>query len=143
MNDRVFVDTAVLIYAHDVDAGTKHDQAEAIVRELWTTRLGALSTQVLQEFYVNATRKIRQPLERALARRLVRFYSAWRVERIGPAEILEASTLEEEHEIGFWDALIVVAAVNSGASRLLSEDLGDGQVISGVRVENPFRSRPA
>jgi predicted nucleic acid-binding protein len=139
MSDNVFVDTNILIYAHDVDAGAKHGQAEGILRDLWTTRLGVLSTQVLQEFYVNATRKIPRPLSKRIARTLVRAYSAWRVERIGPGEIQRASVLEEEHRLGFWDALIIVAASNGGAVRLLSEDLKPGQVIEGVRIENPFR----
>ena len=138
MSDRLFVDSKVLIYAHDLDAGRKHDRAEAIIRELWTTRLGVLSTQVLQEFYVNTTRKIPRPLEKSLARRLVNSYSVWQVEKIGPEDVVSASAMEEEHEINFWDALVVVAAVNGGASRLLSEDFNAGQVIRGVRIENPF-----
>jgi predicted nucleic acid-binding protein len=68
------VDTNVLIYAHDVDAQMKHAIAQDILRELWTRRTGALSTQVLQEFYVNVTRKIASPLSKPSARATVDNY---------------------------------------------------------------------
>jgi predicted nucleic acid-binding protein len=73
-SDRTFVDTNVLIYAHDIDAGRKHDVAKAVLRDLWAERAGVLSTQVLQEFYVNATRKLKKPLARQEARTVVETY---------------------------------------------------------------------
>jgi len=138
MSDRVFVDTNVLIYAHDLDAGSKHTTAARAVEEVWSSRRGALSVQVLQEFYVNVTRKIRKPLTRKLAREVVEAYSAWHVEVIGANDVLQASILEERHRLSFWDALILVAAKKAGAETLLSEDLSHGQRIDGVTVENPF-----
>jgi predicted nucleic acid-binding protein len=137
MSDRTFVDTNVLIYAHDVDATTKHDVAKRILRELWQQRSGLLSMQVLQEFYVNVTRKIALPLAKDVARLVVTSYSIWCVETT-PAEIAAAFRIEDESRIGFWDALIVAAAVKSGAARILSDDLNAEQKISGVVVENPF-----
>ena len=138
MSDRVFVDTNVLIYAHDLDAGSKHTTAARAVEEVWSSRRGALSVQVLQEFYVNVTRKIRKPLTRKLAREVVEAYSAWHVEVIGANDVLQASILEERHRLSFWDALILVAAKKAGAETLLSEDLSHGQRIDEVTVENPF-----
>jgi predicted nucleic acid-binding protein len=138
MSDRVFVDTNVLIYAHDLDAGSKHTTAARAIEEVWSSRRGALSVQVLQEFYVNVTRKIRKPLTRKLAREVVEAYSAWHVEVIGANDVLQASILEERHKLSFWDALILVAAKKAGAETLLSEDLSHGQRIDGVTVENPF-----
>ena len=76
-SDRTFIDTNVLIYAHDADAGRKHDVAKDILRSLWVERAGVLSTQVLQEFYVNATRKIRKPLTRPEARTVLDTYAPW------------------------------------------------------------------
>ena len=86
-SDRTFVDTNVLIYAHDVDAGRKHDVAKAVLRDLWAERAGVLSTQVLQEFYVNATRKLKKPLARQEARTVVETYAAWCVDSITPASL--------------------------------------------------------
>ena len=137
MNGRTFVDTNVLIYAHDVDSKSEHATAKNILRELWSERTGVLSMQVLQEFYVNVTRKIRSPLPKDSARLVVTSYSIWCME-ITPAELSLAFRIEDESRIGFWDALIVAAAVKSGATRLLSEDLNPGQKIAGLRIENPF-----
>lgn len=138
MSDRTFVDTNVLIYAHDVDAGRKHDIAKAVLRELWVERTGILSTQVLQEFYVNATRKIRTPLPKPAARSVVGTYAAWCVDGITTADLTAAFHLEDDASINFWDALIVAVATRSGARRLLSEDLNAGQAIAGVTIQNPF-----
>jgi len=141
MNGKTFVDTNVLIYAHDIDAQVKRPIAEAVLRELWSERSGVLSMQVLQEFYVNVTRKIATPLSKGLARIVVKSYATWSVETT-PVEMSEAFRIEDESRIGFWDALIIASAAKSGATRLLSEDLSAGQKIAGVVVENPFVVEP-
>ena len=137
MSAKTFVDTNVLIYAHDVDAKAKHDVAKNVLLELWNQKTGVLSTQVLQEFYVNIIRKIASPLPKDAAREVVNTYSVWCVE-ITPAEIAAAFRIEDESRIGFWDALIVASAAKSGAAQILSEDLNARQMIAGIRVENPF-----
>lgn len=137
MNARTFVDTNVLIYAHDVDAKAKHEMAKSILQELWNEHSGVLSMQVLQEFYVNVTRKIPRPIAKESARLVVNAYTIWCIET-SPAEISNAFRIEDESRLGFWDALIVASAIKSGANRVLSEDLNAGQMISGVRIENPF-----
>lgn len=137
MNAKTFVDTNVLIYAHDVDAGRKHEIAQGILRQLWDQGAGALSTQVLQEFYVNVTRKIASPLSKPSARAVVENYVVWSVNTTA-AEISAAFRIEDDSRIGFWDALIIAAARKAGADRILSEDLNAGQRILGMRVENPF-----
>jgi predicted nucleic acid-binding protein len=138
MSARIFVDSNVLIYAHDVDASAKHEVAKSVLRELWSQRSGVLSMQVLQEFYVNVTRKIASPLPKDVARLVVNSYSVWCIETT-PAEITTAFRIEDESRIGFWDALIVAAAAKSGVLRILSEDLNAGQVIAGIPIENPFK----
>jgi predicted nucleic acid-binding protein len=137
-DERTFVDTNVLLYAHDPSAARKHDQASHRLARLWHTGSGVLSTQVLQEFYVNATRKVAVPLSPVEARLVVSTYAAWPVHRPGPEHILSASELQERHQLSFGDALILVSAGSLGATRLLTEDLQHGQVIGGVRVDNPF-----
>ncbi|MFZ0885925.1 MAG: PIN domain-containing protein [Candidatus Acidiferrales bacterium] len=137
MSAKTFVDTNVLIYAHDVDAPAKHQIAHALLRELWSERTGVLSLQVLQEFYVNVTRKIATPLSKKSARLIVDSYAIWCTETT-PAELSSAFRIEDESQIGFWDALIVAAAARSGASRILSEDFNPGQRINGILIENPF-----
>ncbi|MBV8728746.1 MAG: PIN domain-containing protein [Acidobacteriia bacterium] len=137
MSVKAFVDTNVLIYGHDVTAGRKHEIAKSILQDLWNDDTGALSTQVLQEFYVNVTRKIASPLPKKSARAVVNTYVIWCVDTTSE-EISTAFRIEDESRIGFWDALIIAAAVKAGADRILSEDLNPGQRISGVRIENPF-----
>jgi|SRR6202022_3263779 predicted nucleic acid-binding protein len=139
MSGKTFIDTNVLIYAHDVDANAKHQIAKEVLHELWSERTGVLSIQVLQEFYVNVTRKIQSPLSKDLARLVVSSYAIWCMETT-PTEILAAFRIEDESRIGFWDALIVSSAAKSGATRIFSEDLNAGQRIAGVLVENPFVS---
>jgi predicted nucleic acid-binding protein len=137
MSDRTFVDTNILIYAHDADAKSKHEVAKSVLGELWSQRMGVLSMQVLEEFYVNVTREIASPLPKDVARMVVNSYAIWCIE-ITPAEISSAFRIEDESRIGFWDALIIASAAKCGASRILSEDLNAGQQIAGVRIENPF-----
>jgi len=139
MSDKTFVDTNVLIYAHDVDSTAKRDVANRILDELWADRTGALSVQVLQEFYINVTRKIARPLAKASARRVVDAYAIWAVD-ITPTEISSAFRIEDLARIGFWDALIVACALKCGATRIVSEDLNAGQRIAGITIENPFVS---
>jgi predicted nucleic acid-binding protein len=141
MNAKTFVDTNVLIYAHDIDALTKHEIASGILRELWSRRTGVLSIQVLQEFYVNVTRKIASPLSKPSARAVVDSYAVWCIDTTA-AEIAAAFRIEDEASISFWDALIIASAQKAGADRILSEDLNAGQLISGMRIENPFSKQP-
>jgi predicted nucleic acid-binding protein len=138
MSAKTFIDTNVLIYAHDADAQEKHRIARELLRELWSDRAGVLSPQVLQEFYVNVTRKIAKPLTRPIARGIIDNYSVWCVDTTA-AEIASAFRIEDESKISFWDALICASAAKAGARRLLSEDLNPRQSIAGVRIENPFR----
>jgi predicted nucleic acid-binding protein len=137
MTATTFVDTNILIYAYNVDAHSKHEIAKGLLRELWTRRTGVLSLQVLQEFYVNVTRKIPSPLSKQSARAAVNTYLSWCAETT-TAEIAAAFQIEDESRISFWDALIVACAAKAGADRILSEDFSAGQRIAGVLIENPF-----
>ena len=135
-----FVDTNILVYAYDEDAGVRHDIARDLLFQLWQDRAGMLSTQVLQEFYAVVTRKLKPPIPRAVARLLVADFSHWCAVDTDPLLIISASRLEEEHTLAFWDALIVEAARRAGATFLLSEDLQDGRKFGELTIRNPFQS---
>ena len=135
---RTFLDTNVLVYAYDTDAGAKHERARTLLIDLWESESGVVSTQVLQEFYVTVTRKLPKPLAKGKAREVVATYESWPVHRPGIEDIVAASELEERHRLAFWDALILVSAKRSGADRLLSEDLQSGGRLAGVAITNPF-----
>jgi predicted nucleic acid-binding protein len=138
MTGKVFVDSNVLIYAHDRDAGVKQQRAAERLRELWENGLGRLSTQVLQEFYVNVTQKIKRPLARSVAREVLRNYGLWVESAITPSTVVRASEISEARKLAFWDSMIFAAAEQDSVGEILSEDFNHGQVIAGVRVVNPF-----
>jgi predicted nucleic acid-binding protein len=137
-HERTFVDTNVLIYAHDTTDQRKHEVAREIVERLWVDRTGTVSTQVLQEFYSVATRRLDPPMTRRAAREIVALYGTWPLVQVDLPLMIAASLLEERHTVSFWDALVVEAARRVDATRLLTEDLQRGRRIGGVLIENPF-----
>lgn len=142
MTEPVFVDTNVLIYRFDSSEPDKQRRCERWVEHLWSERAGRLSIQVLQELYVNLTRKLDHPLEPPEAQTIVRSLFAWRPVGVGRGTIEGAWRLQESYSLSWWDALIVAAAQEAGCSYLLTEDLNDGQLLDGVRVVDPLRTAP-
>lgn len=133
-----FVDTNVLLYAYDPAAGERHGVAGALVDRLWRERRGALSVQVLQEFYVNATRKAAKTIDPTIAVERLKSLARWRVHSPLPDDVIAAADLSSRHQLSFWDAMIVRSAAELRCETLWTEDLHDGQVIEGVRPANPF-----
>jgi predicted nucleic acid-binding protein len=138
MTVKVFVDTNILVYAHDQNGAWKRERALQCLGDLWDSGGGRLSTQVLQEFVVNITHKVKQPLARSAVHEVIRTYAAWVKSAITPATVIRASEISEAWQTSFWDGMILAAAEQDGASEILSEDLNPGQVIAGVRIRNPF-----
>jgi predicted nucleic acid-binding protein len=136
--DRIFVDTNILIYAYDVTAGQKHAIASDILADLWNARLGVVSTQVLQEFFVNVVQKIQRPVDIRLAKDIVKDLLKWHVVVNNGESILEAIDIHDRYGYSFWDAMIIAAAIKGRAAVLMTEDLQDGQTIGGVSIKNPF-----
>jgi predicted nucleic acid-binding protein len=136
--DRYFVDTNVLVYAHDVTAGDKHDRACSLVGELWETRQGCLSVQVLQEFFVTTTRKIPKRLEAPAAAQIIDGLAHWHVHAPAASDVLAAIDIHQRTGASFWDAMILRSAKELGCQILYSEDLNLGQDYAGVKVRNPF-----
>jgi len=137
-----FVDTNVLVYARDASETVKQPLAQAWLRHLWQSRTGRLSTQVLSEYYVTVTRKLSRPIIAEEAWDDVRCYLAWAPLAIDAAVLVQGRGIQARHGLSWWDSLIVAAAVVSGASVLLTEDLQDGSSLDGVRIANPFREAP-
>jgi predicted nucleic acid-binding protein len=138
MPDKYFVDTNILIYAHDRSTGLKHERARQLVERLWVSGQGVLSTQVLQELCVNLRRKIARPLPVDEVRSLIQDYLSWEIVVNTPASVLQALEIEVRYKISFWDALVVQAAESSGAAILYSEDLATGQKYGPLQVVNPL-----
>jgi len=138
MNDKCFVDTNVLVYAHDRSTGKKHERARRLLEELWENGNAALSTQVLQELCFTLQRKTASPLATDELRRLLKDYLAWEVVMNGPESVIEALDLQARYKVSFWDALILQAAETAGASVLYSEDFAAGQSYGSIRIANPF-----
>lgn len=140
MSAVAFVDSNILIYAHDLDAGVKRERAVAKLRELWNSGAGRLSVQVLQEFYVNATQKLATPIARSMAREVIKTYGVWVRHATTVETVTRATEISDLARISFWDGLIVASAEEADADELLSEDLNDGQAIAGVKVVNPLKT---
>lgn len=136
MTARAFLDTHVLLYADDLDAGRKQKRARALLETALERGTGVISTQVLQEYFVNATRKL--GMEALHARARIEVYMSFEVRTIQPSDVVAAIDLQRTRPLSFWDALVVTCAAESGCRLLLSEDLQHGAVIQGVRIENPF-----
>lgn len=139
MSDKYFVDTNILVYAHDLKQGAKHEKARELIQKLWESGNGVLSTQVLQELSVNLRRKAARPLSAGDTRKVIEDYASWQIVVNTAESVLEALDIEVRHKISFSDALIVQAAGSCGAEVVYSEDLGDGQKYGEVRVVNPVK----
>ena len=133
---KAFLDANVLVYAQDKDSPAKRRRSREVIAGLAESGAGVISTQVMQEFYVATTRKLR--VEPLAAKAVVQTFRAFEIVQTSPELIEDAIDLSVLNRISFWDALIVAAAAASGCRVLYSEDLNGGQVIKGVRIENPF-----
>lgn len=136
MNGRSFFDANVLVYSDDGDAPEKQAVALEILARGRRDRKGVVSTQVLQEYFVSATRKLHVPAE--AARRKVELFSRFDLVVVQLADIFAAIDLHRLHQIHFWDALVVRSALRSGCSRLYTEDLQSGRKFDGLEIVNPF-----
>ena len=141
---RVFLDTNIIVYAYDRDAGRKHEIARNLLIDLWNAEGGVISTQVLQEFYVTVTKKITSPLPPESAKEIIADFLTWDVVANDGEAVLDANDLQFREKISFWDALVVAAAEKGAADILLSEDFSDGRKFGNITVRNPFaESLPA
>lgn len=141
MNAPIFVDTNVFIYALDEGDPRKQAAARAWRDEMWRSRRGRISFQVLQEFYAKITQKRLQAIQQA--RSEIRDLLAWRPVVIDGAILENAWKVQDRYRLSFWDALIVAAAKSVSCRYLLTEDLHAGQNLDGLLIVNPFLDHPS
>lgn len=140
MSGKAFVDSDILVYAHQRDASEKYQKAQELLGTLWREKRGVLSVQVLQEFCVNVRRKANPPVRWDETREAIRDFMSWETVLNTANSVLRAMELEQRYQLSFWDAMIVQAAESAGCEVLYSEDLSHGQEYGGVLVVNPFLS---
>jgi predicted nucleic acid-binding protein len=138
----VFVDTNVLVYSEDAAFPKKQARAVQWLEVLWRGERGRLSTQVLNEFYVTLTRKLKPAFPTGDARAEVRRYQTWQPLVVDHPLVEAAWAFEARYGLSYWDSLIVAAAQQLGCSILLSEDLQHGQKFGDLQVINPFQAEP-
>ena len=134
-----FIDTNILLYAYDYSAGDYHQLASQLVLRLARNRQAAISIQVMQEFYVNATTKIAQPLSHDQAIARLEAFSRWYVYSPLPGDVGAAAQLKQRYQLSFWDAMMLLGAVRLKCDTCWTEDLNAGQFIESVAIRNPFR----
>jgi predicted nucleic acid-binding protein len=137
-----FVDTNVLVYARDASHPVKQAAASSWIEHLWVTGEGRLSMQVLHEYYVTTTQKLRPGLAVANARADVEDLLAWRPVELDHWMLEPAWSIQDRFGLAFWDSLIVAATWVARCEVLLTEDLQHGMDLDGVRVVDPFRTAP-
>ena len=133
---RTFLDTSILVYAEDRSNPAKQEKAVGLILELRRQRTGVVSLQVLQEFFVAVTNKLKLDVE--IARYKVEFHSRFDVAEPAVNDLLAAIDMHRFHGFSFWDALVLRMAKQAGCRVLLSEDMQHGQEIDGVKIVNPF-----
>ena len=143
MSGKFFVDTDILVYAHDRSAGVKHLRAQMLLEQLWTSGWGVISAQVLEELCIQLCHNADKPLPVEEVCLMVRDYSTWDIVTTTPALILEALDVERRQEVPFWDALILETAKRAGVSVLYSENLAKMQRYGAIRIVNPLLDQVA
>lgn len=133
-----FVDTNILVCSHDISAGRKHEIAKKLLKDLWNTRNSCLNTQVLSEFYVTITKKMKRPLSSSQASQIISDLGLWKLDIPNVEDILDAIQISQRYMISFWNSLIVCSAINLDCSIIWIENLNSGQYFDKVKVVNPF-----
>jgi predicted nucleic acid-binding protein len=139
MISKVFLDTNILVYCLDQSLPDKKRRCRDLLRNLTSENKGVISTQVMQEFYVAATKKLKAA--ELLVKDILHSFQRFEIIIISPGLIQEAIDCSIIHHLSFWDSLIVVAAESAHCHKIWTEDLNDGQIIRGVRIENPLAIR--
>jgi predicted nucleic acid-binding protein len=136
----IFIDTNILVYCLDSSDRAKKNKCRQLLREISKDRCGVISSQVMQEFYVASTKKLK--VDKLIVKDLLHSFGKLNIITVTPDLINEAIDCSIINRLSFWDALIVVTAESANCEKMLSEDLNHGQIIRGVRIENPLIDLP-
>ena len=136
MPGKVFLDTNILAYAHDAGSPDKQRKSREVIAQLAESGDGAISTQIMQEFFVTATRKLGVPP--LAVKGVLKTFAGFEIVQVSPNLVHEAIDCSILNQLSFWDALVLASAAAAGCSTLYTEDLNAGQTILGVKVENPL-----
>jgi predicted nucleic acid-binding protein len=136
MSDRVFLDTNILLYAQDTGSPEKHLRSRDVIARLAESGDGVISTQVMQEFYAAATRKL--GIKPLAVKAILKTFTVFEIIQVSTDLIHDAIDCSASNALSFWDGLIVAAAASAGCPTLYTEDLNNGQIILGVKVQNPL-----
>jgi predicted nucleic acid-binding protein len=136
MADKVFLDTNLFIYAQDAGSPEKQRRSREIISQSADSATGVISTQIMQEFYVAATRKL--GVEALAAKSILKMFSVFEIVQVSPQLIYDAIDCSILNKVSFWDSLILAAAASAGCSKVMSEDFNPDQAILGIKIQNPF-----
>ena len=139
MSDKFFIDSNILVYAHDTENPEKQQQAQTVIFDGIRLENAVISTQVLSEFYVTITQKIKNPLTVLKAKEEIKYLSILEIVEIDIAMILQAIHLQDKWNISYWDGLILAAAEQARCKTIISEDFTDQQIYDHILVKNPFK----
>ena len=137
MPGKAFLDSNVLAYAQDKDSPDKRKISRKLIEELGRSGNGVISTQVMQEFYVAATRKL--AVDALAAKNVLKTFSVFEIVQVTPELIQDAVDCSILNVLSFWDALVLVAASAAGCSTVYTEDMNAGQTVLGLKLQNPFK----
>lgn len=133
-----FIDTNILVYAHDISTGKKHELACDLIDGLQLNKACYISIQVMQEFHVTVTQKIKWPMTIDQSLAILLDLSNWTIHSPGIDDVFSAIALQQRYKLSYWDAMIIQSARACGCKVIYSEDLNPGQEIEEIKVVNPF-----
>lgn len=139
MSDKWFLDTNLLVYAYDTRNSQKQIIAQDWIKKSIRMGRGVLSAQVLSEFYIVVTQRIKNFLSLTEAKKIIGLFDRLEVVEIDRPLVHHSIEIHQQYQISYWDAMIIAAAERAGCSIVLSEDLNDGQKYNGITARNPFR----
>lgn len=137
--DKIFVDTNVLVYAFDISAGIKHEKAVEIIEDCWRLENGIISSQVLEEFFMCLTKKIPVHIDSIIVKQIIKDFLKWKTVVIDGEIILEAIDIHNKYKYSFWDSMIIASAIEGGANIIFSEDFSNSHIIKDIVIKNPFK----
>ena len=140
MTDKYFLDTNILVYAHDSTDQRKSAIAQQVIFKGIRSESAVVSTQVLSEFFVTITKKIEKSIGIDEAKKEIELLRVMKVVEIEVEMITRAIDMHKNHQLSYWDSLIIVAALRAGCTQLYTEDLNPGQSFQNLTIVNPFTS---